>query len=111
MMPLVASSNIAWFKHSPRTVGFSMPMIHTKETCFVLCYYGEPNLDSSHFIDRTEVRQGGDQLFTGLPRLEEMCLITYGTRSDGSEEPVLACAWILSHLRFDCFNIVEIFVV
>ena len=92
MEPLVASSSFAWLRRIPGIVSFGMSMILTKDACFVLCYYGEPNLDSSHFIDRTEVQHGGDQLFTGLPRLEEMCLITYRTRSDGSEEPVLAFA-------------------
>ena len=38
-----------------------------------------------------------------------MSLTTYGTRSNGSEEPAVACFRIFGHLRFDCFNVVEIF--
>ena len=55
---------------------------------------------------------------------EEMLLATYGTRSGGSAEPVpgfktrnrrilegpaLTCLWIFGSLRFDCFNVVEVF--
>ena len=59
-MPFITSSGIAWLSRIPSTVGFSMPMIRTKETCFVLCYHFEPNLKCSHLVDWTEVQHGGD---------------------------------------------------
>ena len=89
-MPLIASSNIAWFGHIPGTVSFGMSTIRTKVACFILCYYGKLNHRSCHFVDKTEVQHGGDQMFTGLSQLEEVCLIIYGTGSEGSEEPILA---------------------